>query len=88
MHAVGTRGERHVDPVVDDKGDRVWRQRGLDRARRLDHVPRVAPFVAQLHQRRAALGDAARQIGEAAPAGGSASTMALRRRSSGFTMAP
>ena len=76
VHPVGAGGERHVDAIVDDERDRERRERRLDRPRRLDHCPRVAALVAQLHQRRTALGDAARQIGEIAPAGPPVSTMA------------
>ena len=70
MHAVGTRGERHVDPIVDDEGDGDTARATALIARAISTMlPRVALFVAQLQERRPAFGDAARQIGEVAPAG-------------------
>ena len=68
MHAVGAGGERHIDPVVDEERH-CGRQRGLDRARALDHRAGLAHLVAQLHERRAARGHAAREVGEVMAAG-------------------
>ena len=63
------RGERHVDAIIDDERNAERGERGLDRARRRDHRPGVALLVAQLHERRPALRDQAREFDQVAPAG-------------------
>ncbi len=69
MHAVGAYRERDIDAVVDNERHVERRQRRLDRARGGDHRARVVVLVAQLHQGRAASGDAPGEIGEIATAG-------------------
>ncbi len=69
MNAVGARGERHVDAIVDHERNAERGERSLDRARRRDHRPRVARLVAQLHQRRPALCGEAGEFDQVAAAG-------------------
>ena len=69
MHAVGACRQRHIDAIVDHQRHAERRERRLDGARALDHDARVALLVAQLHQRRAALGEHAREIGKIVTAG-------------------
>jgi hypothetical protein len=54
MHTVGFCGKRHIDAVVDHERHAQRRERFLDRPCRLDHLPSLADFVAQLNERRAA----------------------------------
>src|SRR6185437_1733676 len=69
MHAVSTRRERHVDPVVDHERHGEWRQCLFDGARFVDHGARFAVLVAQLNERRTALGAQPRQFGKLAAVG-------------------
>jgi len=68
MHAVGPSGQRHVDAVVDHEWNAERNERGLDRARPLDHAARFARLVAQLHERRPTLRAEARKFDQVAPA--------------------
>ena len=68
VDAVGARGQRHVDTVVDQQRDLRRRQHAAQGARLLHHGAGGGMLVAQLHQRRA-VDDAAGQIGERAAAG-------------------
>src|ERR671931_2866548 len=67
MRAVGPGRERDVDAVVDQKRHVERREHPLDCPRACQHQPRVAVFVAQLHERRTALRDQPRQHGGIAP---------------------
>src|SRR6185312_16275169 len=69
MHAIGSRGQRHVEAVVDDERHTKRSQRLFDGARRCDHGARLAVLVAQLHERGAAFGGEPRQFGKIAAAG-------------------
>ena len=68
MHAVAADGERHVDPVVDERAARRRAPPCMARAR--STITRVSEqLVAQLHQRDAARGQHPAEIGQVVPAG-------------------
>src|SRR5262249_49354017 len=68
MNAVGARGQRNIDAIIDDEGYAEWVERGLYRARLFDQAPCIRQLVAQLHERCSAICNGAREIDERVPA--------------------